>query len=299
VAWSQSAFPDIVDELKHSTQLDAELVRSGMLIVNPPDIERAQAWAKETGNELQLLDGEQALQLEPTLANTPQQPIEQALWMPQVGQVRNPRLVKALRDHLIKNGVLIQENTEVTALHHEQGRIYAVQTEQTEFKPGSVAIACGAWSSKLWPVFGPALEVKPIRGQMLLLKTRPGLVNRIVLAEEHYIIPRQDGRVLIGSTMEDVGFDKTTTDDARNTLLDFAHRLMPVLRDFPVEHQWAGLRPGTPDNIPKIMEHPEIKGLFINAGHFRNGVVTAPAAAQLLVNLMLDQTPILDPAPYS
>jgi glycine oxidase len=73
---------------------------------------------------------------------------------------------------------------------------------------------------------------------------------------------------------------------------------MPVLQDFAVEHHWAGLRPGTPDNIPRIMQHPSIKGLFVNAGHFRNGVVTAPASAKLLVNLMLNEHPILDASAY-
>ena len=140
--------------------------------------------------------------------------------------------------------------------------------------------------------------MKPIRGQMLMINSRPGLIKRIVLMDNHYVIPRNDGRILVGSTIEDVGFDKTTTQYAHDILLEFAYGLMPVLQDFKVERQWAGLRPGTPDNIPRIRQHPNIKGLFINAGHFRNGVVTAPASAKLLVNLMLNKPPILDPAPY-
>jgi glycine oxidase len=293
--WSQQAFPPLVDELLRSTELDAQLVRNGMLVLDEPDPAAAQQWAQQNHAELHSIDAHRVAQLEPAVA----QPPPNALWMPGIAQVRNPRLVKALREHLLKQGVLIQENTEVTGISHHDNQVTGVKTEQTEFKTRKVAIACGAWSSMLWPQEGAeALPIKPIRGQMIMLKARPELVKRIVLAHNHYLIPRKDGRILIGSTVEDVGFDKTTTGEARDTLLQFAYKLMPALQEYPAEQQWAGLRPGTPDNIPRIMQHPRIHGLYINAGHFRNGVVTAPASAQLLVNLMLNQPTILDPKAY-
>lgn len=294
VKWSQIEFPNIVESLTKNTEVDAELVTSGMLVLGEPDQQNALTWAQQSHTNVNLIGGDEVIQLEPTLGTTPQS----ALWLPDIAQVRNPRLVKALREFLLKHSVLIQENTEVTEIIIEDNRVMGVITDQTTFKTKQVAIACGAWSSKLWPKFGPELDVKPIRGQMILFKTRPNFVKRIVLADEHYVIPRQDGRVLIGSTIEDVGFDKTTTKKARDTLENFAYTLIPALQDFPIEHHWAGLRPGTPDNIPKIRQHPQIEGLFINAGHFRNGVVTAPSSAQLLANLMLNQDPILDPAAY-
>jgi len=294
VQWSQIEFPQLVQTLKDHTQLDAELLPSGMLILNEADMQAALQWGISTHTPLSAVDAEQISALEPALANVP----PQALWMPNVCQVRNPRLVKALREYLLKNGVLIQENTEVTAILHDQGRVTGVQTEQTEFHSEQVAITCGAWSSGLWPSTAESLPVKPIRGQMLMINARPGLIQRVVLKDNHYVIPRQDGRTLVGSTLEDVGFDKTTTQYAHDLLLEFAYELMPALRDFIVERHWAGLRPGTPDNIPRIMQHPQIKGLFINAGHFRNGVVTAPASAKLLVNLMLKEHPILDASAY-
>lgn len=294
VQWSQKQFPEIIEDLHSSAQIDPELIQSGMLILDEPDMPSAMRWADETHTNVATIDQEQIAGLEPSLGNPP----AKALWMPDVNQVRNPRLVKALREHLLKNGVLIQENTEVTEILCEQGQVVAVKTDQTELKSNHVAIACGAWSSALWPEMEKNLQVKPIRGQMLLIKTRPDLIKRIVLAKDHYVIPRQDGRVLVGSTIEDVGFNKTTTDNAHDVLLKFAYELMPVLQDFKVEHHWAGLRPGTPDNIPRIMRHPKIAGLYINAGHFRNGVVTAPASAKILVNLMLNEQPILDPGAY-
>lgn len=294
VQWSQREFPNLVQTLNDATELDSELVQSGMLILDESNMETALQWGAETHTSLSVVNGEQISRLEPVLQDLPQQ----ALWMPEVCQVRNPRMVKALRIYLLERGVDIRENTEVTAILSEHGRVTGVQAGQTEFQSQQVAVTCGAWSQSLWPTTDKILPVKPIRGQMLLINSRPGLVNRIVLKDNHYVIPRNDGRILVGSTIEDVGFDKSTTQTAHNVLLEFAHRLMPVLQDFTVERQWAGLRPGTPDNIPRINQHPEIKGLFINAGHFRNGVVTGPASAKLLVNLMLNEQPILDADPY-
>jgi len=120
-----------------------------------------------------------------------------------------------------------------------------------------------------------------------------------VLSQDKYIIPRIDGRVLVGSTLEHEGFSKEITTQAREQLLAAALRLIPALSDYKLEHQWAGLRPGSPNNVPTISRHPRIEGLYVNAGHFRNGVVTAPASAQLLTNVMLGQTSILDQNHYT
>jgi glycine oxidase len=300
VQWSQQQFPLLVEDLKNHTQMDAELIQSGMLILDEPDTTAALTWGEQTHTHMEQVDETQIHRLEPMLSlETMLSTVPaQALWMPEVYQVRNPRLVKALRMYLQNCGIPIHEKAEVTEVIHEQGKVTGVKTTDSEYKCHHVAITCGAWSSALWPATETLLPVKPIRGQMVMIKTTPGLITRMVLTQHHYVIPRLDGRVLVGSTLEDVGFDKTTTQFARDLLLEFAHKLMPALKDFPLEHQWAGLRPGTPDNIPRIMEHSRIKGLFINAGHFRNGVVTAPASAKLLVNLMLNEPPILDAAMY-
>jgi len=294
VQWSQKEFVELVPKLTDHTGLDSELLQSGMLILDEPDTGAALHWAAQTNTAVSLVDAARMTSLEPALREPP----SNGLWMPDIYQVRNPRLVKALRDYLRKAGVDIRENTEVSAILSDGGRVSGVQTGQSQLLARQVAIACGAWSTRLWPPTNKILPVKPIRGQMLLILAKPGVVQRIVLRDNHYVIPRKDGRVLIGSTLEDVGFDKTTTQYAYDILLQFAYDLMPALHDFKVEHHWAGLRPGTPDNIPRIMQHTEIEGLFINAGHFRNGVVTGPASAKLLVNLMLNEHTILDASPY-
>jgi glycine oxidase len=163
---------------------------------------------------------------------------------------------------------------------------------------GHVVVTSGAWSDGVLASLNLGLPVEPVRGQMIVFAAQAGLVSRIVLANQHYVIPRRDGHVLVGSTVEYVGFDKHTTDTALEELKYAGFNLIPRLADYEVTKHWAGLRPGSKHGIPYIGEHPEIKGLFINAGHFRNGVVLGIASARLLADIALQRTPILDPQPY-
>jgi glycine oxidase len=133
---------------------------------------------------------------------------------------------------------------------------------------------------------------------MVLFKSSPEVLKHIVLDQGRYLIPRRDGRILMGSTVERVGFDKRTTKAAREELVAAAIARVPALKYAELERHWAGLRPGSPDGIPYIGPHPEVGGLFVNTGHYRNGVVMGLASAQLAANLMLDQPPVVDPEPY-
>jgi glycine oxidase len=159
-------------------------------------------------------------------------------------------------------------------------------------------VAGGAWSGELLEPTGIHLPIQPVRGQMILFKGAPGLVSRITLYQGRYAIPRRDGHVLFGSTLEYTGFDKQTTSAARRELTQAAVELLPRLGDLPIERHWAGLRPGSPDGTPLVGPHPEIDNLYINAGHFRNGVVLGLASARLLADLLLQGTPDVDSSPY-
>ena len=121
----------------------------------------------------------------------------------------------------------------------------------------------------------------------------------MVLEANRYVIPRRDGRTLFGSTIEEVGFVKRTTEAAREELYEIATRRFPVLADYPVERHWAGLRPSSPAGVPYIGPHPQVGGLFVNAGQFRNGIVLGPASARLAADLVLGRAPIVDPAAYA
>lgn len=297
--WSQGHYPELINALKEQSGIDPEWTRSGLLMLDTSDRDVGHAWAKRFDYVLEELDGDALHQCEPALSTT----YEHALWMESVAQVRNPRLAQALHKSLIKLGVTIHEDSPVESLKSEGGRFTGVQASGRAIGADVAVIAAGSWSGQLLSELGlqteERFEIRPVRGQMLLFKGPPGVISRIILGPKHYVIPRRDGRVLVGSTMEEVGFDKATTGEARDELLEAAHRLVPALADTQLECHWAGLRPGSPIGVPYIGEHPGMSGLYINSGHFRNGVVMGPASARLLLDLLQGAMPIIAPEDYA
>ena len=291
--WSQQAYPRLCDELRHATGIDPQYLPSGLLIHAPGEEASALGWAQRQGYEARISFREEIRELEPNRADPP----ESMLWLPGIAQVRNPRLVKALVKELEGRGVQILAHSPVDALV-PKGTGVEVVTGGRSISADAVVVCAGAWSRKLLEPLGMAPEIRPVRGQMLLFRTRPGLIRHMVLEENRYIIPRKDGRVLFGSTLEEAGFEKTTTEAARKELHEIALSRFPVLADYPVERHWAGLRPGSPGGVPYIGRHPEIGNLFINSGHYRNGVVLGPASARLVTDLVLGREPVVDPEPY-
>ena len=294
-SWSQARYPALAEALKTESGIDPEYEHNGLLILDTEQAGQAQQWAKRWHPSLQLVAAEQIRQLEPALGEVP----AQAVWMPEVAQMRNPRLARALRKSIENQGVKLFEQTPVKGLLLGEHAVHGLMTEQGEFKADCVVIAGGAWRALLLESTGGSLPVRPVRGQMILYRAEPGVVRRIVLSRDRYVIPRRDGRILVGSTLEEVGFDKSTTRAAMQELESEALRLIPTLTNYKIEHHWAGLRPGSPHGIPYIMQHPRLSGLFINTGHFRNGVVLGPASAHLLADIVLGREPILDPRPYA
>jgi glycine oxidase len=225
-------------------------------------------------------------------------PEENHIWLPDIAQVRNPRLTAALRAAVEKLGGTIREHCPATGVLARGGRVTAVRTATETFPADTVVLTTGAWAGLGLAGLAAAPHIRPVRGQMLLFKLEPGALDTILYRNGLYLIPRRDGHVLAGSTLEDAGFDKSTDAATRQRLHAEAAELLPALAGMqPVRH-WAGLRPGSPDNIPVIDRHPDFDNVFVNTGHYRYGVTMTPAAAELLVALMEGRAPALDPAPY-
>lgn len=292
--WSQRDYPRLCGGLHQETGVDPELIQSGLLILDLEEREEAMAWAGRHQAEIQSLDTGQIQALEPELGPHP----VGALLMPTVAQVRNPRLVKALRQSL-DGRVDLREQEAALELLVEHGRARGVRTAKGEVLADQVVVCTGAWTAKLLEQLGRTPEIEPVRGQMILFLSRPGHIRHVTLYRDRYVIPRRDGHVLIGSTLEHAGFVKATTAEAKEALYRSAVELFPFLKRTPIEDHWVGLRPGSPSGIPYIGAYPGIDGIYLNAGHFRNGVVTGPASARLVADLMLGREPILDPTPYA
>ena len=292
---SMAAYAGWVADIEALSGRDAEFWRCGMVALDVADPEHALAWCSAHG---MAAERGSAARLTPLSLALPQGGGSNSVWLPGTAQVRNPRLVAALHAAVVQLGGVIREHCPATGVLTQGGRVTAVQTAAETFPADTVVLATGAWSGLGLAGLAATPQIRPIRGQMLLFKLDPGALGTILYRSGLYLIPRRDGHVLVGSTLEDAGFDKSTDDATRERLHHEAAELLPALAAVqPLQH-WAGLRPGAPDNIPVIDRHPDFDNVFVNTGHYRYGVTMAPASAELLLNLMEGSTPALDPAPY-
>ena len=294
--WSQDFYPPLGDRLLADTGLDPEVHVTGLYWLDLDDQAEALAWAKAHGRPLSEVDIGAVHEAVPVLGRG----FMRAVYMSGVANVRNPRLAKSLREALIRlPNVSVRERVEVTGFLRAGERVNGVSTEQGDFTAESVVLAAGAWSGELLAKLGLVLPVEPVKGQMILYRCAPDFLSSMVLAKGRYAIPRRDGHILVGSTLEHAGFDKTPSDEALKSLRASAEELIPALAGKEPVNHWAGLRPGSPQGIPFIGEVPGHRGLWLNTGHYRNGLVLAPASCQLLADLMQRRQPIIEPAPYS
>lgn len=290
---SLKMYPELSKELINQTGIDPEWRDCGMLICKNPDIKSAQDWCKQY-----QIPFETALPKQNEILETE---FLAPLWLPGIAQIRNPRLLKAMRKFLEQIGVNFIENANITEIANEQGQLKWLATSSQRIHFKQLIICAGAWTDYILQSFfknSISLPIEPIKGQMLVFDAKPETLEYMVLDADSYLIPRRDGKILAGSTLESVGFDKSTTISAKEKLYSFATTLLPSLKNCPVSYHWAGLRPGSPDGIPYIGKHPAFDNLSINAGHFRNGLVMGPAAALLLADLLLDRPACIDPSPY-
>jgi glycine oxidase len=258
-----ACYPDLCAELFDATGIDPEYSECGMRIF-PEFDNQGMVWCEAHGVEV-TAQGE-------------------TLLLPKVAQVRNPRLLAALKTRLLSLGVSLYEHTELLPLGSVKERIQEWQSRDGKrFISDIYVVTAGAWSALLLKSFTTTIPIKPMRGQMLLYKLESPAFSEILYREDFYLVPRRDGHVLAGSTVEDVGFDKSTTAETRASLARKAADLVPVLKAAPLIRHWSGLRPGSPDNIPLIRLHPEFENLYLNTGHFRYGVTMAPESAERLL----------------
>ncbi|HTT08657.1 MAG TPA: FAD-dependent oxidoreductase [Gammaproteobacteria bacterium] len=290
VAQGQQLWPVLCKALHQETGLDPEWIASGMLIADAAPVAASLAWAGAAG--IQAAPATACEQAPPGLD------LAGGVWLPEAAQVRNPRLLRALRLALPKQGVVLLERTQVSGVVIKHGHIAGVTTPAGECAAERVVLAAGAWTSSLLPVASALPHIRPVRGQMLLLRPdRPRLAT-IVLRGGNYLIPRRDGLILAGSTSEEVGFDETVTPAVARSLRDFAASVLPELAQAKVMSQWAGLRPALARELPLICAHPAIAGLYIAGGHHRHGYALAPGSARLLADLLLGRRPAVDPHAY-
>lgn len=290
-AVSSRAFPTLSAELRERTGIDnGYRVCGGIEVFEEPAPQITRAWKAE-GIEFHPIDGDEVRGMEPNLRVR----ATEAYFLPGMAQVRNPRHLKALVAACRRLGVRIASNVSVVRFRTERAQIAAAVAESgAEFVAGRFLIASGAWSDRLLVQLGLRPGIAPVRGQMALFLPPAPLLKRVVCVGKRYLVPREDGRTLVGSTEEpEAGFEKRTTESGIAGLVEFASGIVPSLGTLALERSWAGLRPGSPDGMPFLGQIPGWDNAFVAAGHFRAGIQLSPATGRLMAALIQGRPPEL------
>jgi glycine oxidase len=293
-AQSVAMFPQLSAELKERTGIDNGYLRSGGLEFMGHSAEAAAEEWRGEGIEVQRLSAEEVRAMEPALTNN----AGAAFFLPEMAQVRNPWHLRALIENCRTLHVNLRPGHAAHGFARQGERIRTVRTSQGEFTADQFIVAAGAWTDSLLAEVGCKLGVHPVRGQIVLLNYNKPNVQRILLWGARYLVPRGDGRILVGSTEEDAGFDKRTTAAGVQGLLELATALVPALAQAPVEKCWAGLRPGSKDGLPTIGRVPGCDNLFVAAGHFRAGIQLSPGTGFMLKEMVLGEKPTIAPEAF-
>ena len=303
-AWSDKLHRLWSKDLQAETGIDNGLLPSGSLHLarSATGLQRLRAEAARwlaRGTPADFLDRDGVLACEPALGDGDDAgEILGGMVLREEMQFRPSRHLDALERSCRNRGVIIEE-ADVRRFVVRGTRVERAVTATGEISAGTWVLAAGSWTGGLASAFGLALDTRPIRGQIVLLRLPRPLITRIVNRGLDYLVQRPDGRLLVGSTLEDVGFDPTTTPDTVTRLLGVARSLLGELLGSVVELSWAGLRPGNVDGLPSIGPIPELDNAFLSAGHFRAGLHQSTGSAVLLADLMTGHAPHLDPAPFA
>jgi glycine oxidase len=295
---SQARWPGFAEELERASGIDVELRSEGTLLLaltadDQAEIAHRLEFQRQLALPLEWLSAVDTRRREPRLAGK----IAGAVFSPQDHQVDNRKLAAALRVAAEAAGVRIVEDRPVREIVAQGGRVKGVLLEDGAIeKADCVVLAAGAWSrgiGGLPPDRRP--PVRPVKGQMLSLRMDAAtpLLNHVLWAPGAYLVPRRDGRLIVGGTVEEKAFDDTITAGGMLTLLEAAWRAVPAIEELPIEETWVGHRPGSRDDAPILGRGP-LQGLVYATGHYRNGILLAPVTADTIARLVLDD--IVEPA---
>lgn len=291
---SRSMFPALAEELKSISGIDIELIQSGIIRLartekETKQLKQAAEQQQQLGEEAAWLSSEQVKDKEPNINDS----VAGALYMPNDGQVNAPLLTKALAQSAVRLGTDILEYTEVQDFLIENNHITGVKTKTGSFFANTVITAGGAWSSELLEQTNLTLDLYPVKGESFSVYHHEHLITSSVFSPSCYIVPKSGGRFIIGATQKPHRLEQSVRLDGLHSLMTSAIDLVPELKHAVWEKAWAGHRPQTGDGLPYIGEHPDIKGLWMAAGHFRNGILLAPITGLLMADY-LEGKPVID-----
>lgn len=266
-------------------------LQPGLLYLDREEEDQAKVWAERHSWPLHTHKAAELRELEPHLAAASIR--HGGFSLPSVQCLSASALLSALRAIATKKADIYRQ--EALDIVVKNQRAQGVQLEKRIMKTSCVIVCAGAWTARLLPSLN---AIQPVRGQMIKYAAH-NILNHIVIDREHYLIPHPDGGLVAGSTVEKAGFRPAATAAAKQKLNDVACGLLPELKGAAIVKHWAGLRPGIDRQEPVIAHHPDVDGLFVHSGHFRNGISLAPASAQLLAQMVCKEQSSMDCAPYA
>ena len=291
---SLGLWPSFVDQLRAEVNSPLCISGPGMLRIARTDAEDAAlraaiTWQSKYDLPLRLLESAELRSLEPPLSPN----IRSAILSPRERCVDPRLLLIALREACLDRGVIIRSQTSVTDFETSGERITALKTTGGAISSGAYVLASGAWSRALAQSLGVNIPVHPLRGQMLSLgPLQPLPIHHTVYTHNGYLVPRCDGRIIAGTTEEQVDFDSQTTDSGIDTIHAMATSLIPDLKQVPRQSAWAGLRPVSADGMPIIGRLPNWENIYAATGHGRNGILLTPLTSRLLTANVLHNAPV-------
>lgn len=291
---SLAMFHTLAPELAEASGVDIEFAQCGELeLALTPDEADAYRSAAAAGDwrsdQAQWLDAQTAREMEPEL--TPS--VEGALFMPEVCRVNNQRLSAAYAGAAARLGADVRQSTEALGLIRSGFRITGVRTANDEIAADNVIIAAGAWSKAIAEWVGGDVPVRPVRGVNLNLQPAGRGIRSVIHGDWGLLVPRNDGSVIAGATVDEADFDCRVTAGAVRNIIDMSARLVPSLRDARLNWATAGLRPGSPDDAPALGPVPGWRGLHVAAGHYRSGILLSAISGKLIADQIVGEKPDL------
>lgn len=291
---SQFIFEEYLRRVEWMSKQESEYRKEGILYLVPPGekADKKMTWLAGLGIRTNYWDQEETERHEPALAEG-----YTAIHLPDNHQVDNRKLVQALLSACAQMKIEILEHSEVTDFSVVNDAVSVVHTHTGEFSAAHYVITAGSWSSQFPALHGVLPEIQPMRGQIHSMQMpNPQFVRHAGHFDDLYYVPRNDGRILIGSTVEDAGFNKSVS---KEVVDDFVKKLETVIPNsvyFKSLESWSGLRPASSDRYP-ILGETALSNLFIATGHFRNGILLMPITARLMAEVMLEQkvSPLIKP----
>jgi len=282
-------YADGVAEVERACGFDVEYRPHGILkaMFDEAGVDRLRrrfAWQREQGFPIEWLDGDLCRELEPRLSRR----VAAGVFSAAEGSVSNQLLALGLERAAVALGADIRSRTPVTGFRTLTGRVTAVRAGGDEFACDAVVLAAGARSGQIAAKLGARVPVRPVRGQMIALGGMSAPIRHIVWGPDGYLVPRANGLVFAGATVEDVGFRRRTTKSGLRALRSMAAALVPQLTAAALHFEWAGLRPGTPDALPIIGPLPECANVAAATGHYRNGILLGPLTGRVIARGVLE-----------